>query len=490
MRRALVLSVLLVVLLAVPAGRSSARGLLIFVGDGMGPQHLGLLLTREHVRRQAPGALARLLERGNVGLVGTWPLGSLVTDSAAAATAMGTGRTTLAGLIGLDGAGHPVPNLFEAARTAGLGTGVISSIRVTDATPAGFYAHEATRYHQRQIADQLIATGVDVALGGGVRYFLPKGTVLSERCPGLAVTEPRQDVASRDDERDLLAEAADAGYETLWTRAALLGRRPGSSRRLLGLFSPDAMPYVIDEAAGEAPTVPTLAEMTSAALDVLGRRPAGFVLVVEGAKIDWASHGNDAAAVMHELLDFDAAVAVGLGFAETHPDTTVVALADHETGGPSFSYRQPAVPTVSRVLPSGVTWDPYLDYGSAADVAALERQRGSLQTLWTDAGGKAERLAALVAQRTPWRLSVAEARALLRSSPSRFYPYDVSRGSALLAGKLAPQAGVVWATGTHSTTPVVVAATGPGASGFRGLHDHAAVGRLFAELVAGHDAGP
>jgi len=284
------------------------RSLLLFIGDGMGLAHINA------ARLAAGGAGGRLaMERlPVVGLVRTHAHGALVTDSAAAATAMATGAKTRNGRIGVDAQGRRLASLMELAQAAGLATGVIATSSVTHATPAAFAAHIDDRDREAEIARQLVASELDVVLGGGRALFRPRG---------------------RRDDRDLLAAARRAGFEVLGSRGEL-EQAAGGGGRLLGLFADEAL----SGAAGE----PVLAAMTGAALAHVGSRRAGFVLMVEGSQIDWGGHANDAAMVVEELLAFDAAVAVGAAFARRRGCTLMLVTADHETGGLAVMGGDPA----------------------------------------------------------------------------------------------------------------------------------------------------
>jgi len=482
-----------IALLSTSPAATAARNVILFIGDGMGPQQVGLLLHAARVAPMRPSALERLFDEGVMGLSLNTPHGALVTDSAAAATALACGRRTLPGMLAMDSRGRPVETVLERARAAGKATGLISTIRLTDATPAAFASHVVTRYYQRDIAVQLLENGVDVLLGGGGRYFVPKGRRVADDLPGIYVGSPGFERSNRDDDRDVLAQARAAGYRVLSTRDELLQEDGTVERKLLGLFGSDAMPYRIDQ--GDLPTpTPSLREMTERALAVLSRRDAGFFLMVEGAKIDWAAHANDGGTLLHELQDFDEAVAAGLDFAAGRNDTLLVATADHETGGFAFSYKAPRGEQATRTLAPGVTWNPHMDHLSLDVVRALVRQKRSFEAVLARAAGDATRLQDEVRAATEYELTAEAAVRVLASASTDgaaafgptadFYPYPMNVPSAVLARELAVQSGVVWSSGTHSTTPVPVVGRGPGAEGFRGIHHHVDVARRLFAAVA------
>jgi len=295
------------VLPAIPAERP--RNVVVFIGDGMG---LGQVST---ARIRAVGPDGRLwMERMPVtGIVLTHSANSLVTDSAAAATAMACGIKTDNNIIGRD-PNKPYRSILELARQRGLRTGLVVTKSITDATPAGFAAHVRHRDMQTVIAVQLLASRVDVMFGGGKAYFLPRDVTGSKRR----------------DRRDLLEQARQAGYQYVEDLSGV----KDCYHMVLGLFAMEAMTTM--------PPEPSLAEMTKAAIGVLdsakdcnglGLAKPGFLLMVEGSQIDTACHSNHLETMIRQLLLFDMAVKAGIEFASKDGQTLVLVTADHETGG-------------------------------------------------------------------------------------------------------------------------------------------------------------
>jgi alkaline phosphatase len=290
-----------------PAGPPPA--VIVMIGDGMGP---GQLDSASLYRHGATGRLflQSLPRHGEVRTGG--PSG--ITDSAAAATVMATGVYTLNGTIGLDRHGAAVPNVVEDAAARGWATGVVTTAMVTHATPAGFTAHVPAREQYLAIADQQAMTvRPDVMLGGGARYFLPAG-----------------EGSDRGDD-GLLDDLAAAGYPIAGDRAALAAASSSGATRLFGAFTPDHLTYVLDREA--TTTEPTLAELSAAALAVLDRDPDGFFVMIEGGRIDHASHDNDLPRAIGETLAFDDTVAQVAAWARARGNVTLLVTADHECGG-------------------------------------------------------------------------------------------------------------------------------------------------------------
>ena len=278
------------------------RNIIFMIGDGMGTGHI----TAARLRAYGTQGSLNLDRLPVVGHIRTYAANALVTDSAAAGTALSTGTKTDNRRIAMTPDGRPMYTVLEAARDHGMATGLVVTSTITHATPAVFAAHVPNRHDELAIASQLIDTGVDVLLGGGKTFFLPAS----------------QAGGSRTDGRNLIEEAKTKGYEFVDSAAALQSAR-GS--RLLGLFANAGMTTAEPE--------PSLAEMTRRALEILSRSSKGFFIMIEGSQIDWASHKNNAEYTIRQTLLFDDAVKLAVDFALKNRNTLVVVTADHETGG-------------------------------------------------------------------------------------------------------------------------------------------------------------
>lgn len=301
------------------------RNIVLLIGDGMGTAHLSLLRLMDQ---------ARIFDAFPVaGFSQTESADHLVTESAAAATALGTGVRTNSRIVGLAPDGSPLRNLLERARERGKSTGVVVTSSVTHATPAAFMAHVSSRELQYDIAEQIAASGPEVVMGGGKKFFLPKNKG-----------------GGRADGRDLTGEMADAGYRVILGDAASAqlsvpaNVMPGD--RLLFLGADDGLP-----SAGAREV--SLRDMVMHALALLSAREAGFVLVVEGSQIDWAGHDNDFTTLKKELRDFHDAVGEVLSFARSDGSTAVIVTADHETGGLALVGQNPDGSDVTGLWVSG-----------------------------------------------------------------------------------------------------------------------------------------
>lgn len=323
--------------------------IILFIGDGMGLAHrtaaqwLSVGLDGQLVMDTLP---ARGMSR-------TGAIGSPITDSAAAATALATGQKTTRGYLGMDRYSQSLPTILELAQQAGWSVGLVTTTGITHATPAGFATHVTSRYDYDEIALQMENANVDVLLGGAENDFLPQFTDGCYPSPG-----------EREDGRNLIAEAIIDGYTYVCTEDELHSLDLKNTDRLLGLFGDDGMIF---------PFQPNLLEMTIAAITVLSQNPEGFFLMVEAGQIDWAAHDNEAEEVMAFTLGLDAAVAYAQEFSLQNSNTLIIVTADHETGGmivstepTSPSYREDGPFGMPDGTPFYINWTS--DYHTAEDV--------------------------------------------------------------------------------------------------------------------------
>ncbi|MBO6524422.1 MAG: alkaline phosphatase [Balneolaceae bacterium] len=278
------------------------KNVIFIIGDGTGL----VQLTSGQYKLVGAEGLLHLQTMPVTGIVKTYSSNGLITDSAAGATAYSCGVKTDNGKIAQLPDERECKTILELAEEKGLSTGIVSTSGVTHATPASYAAHVRARGMEEEIAVDYLEADMEVILGGGWEFFIPSGEEGSER----------------EDNRNLINEFEEKGYEYVDSKMAL---ESSESDKLLGLFSPGGMP--------SEDRTPTLAEMSSKAIEVLSQNEDGFFLMIEGSQIDWGGHGNDTEYVLREVKDFDAAIKRVLDFAVEDGETLVVLTADHETGG-------------------------------------------------------------------------------------------------------------------------------------------------------------
>ncbi|MCC5801987.1 alkaline phosphatase [Rossellomorea vietnamensis] len=288
-----------------------AKNVIFMIGDGMGvPYTTGLRYMNDNPDTVEMEKTA--FDPYLVGLQTTYPEDEKenVTDSAAAATAMSGGVKTYNNAIAVDNDKSDVKTVLEQAKENNMSTGIVSTSEITHATPASYGAHEESRKSEDAIAndyyDEMIngKHKIDVMLGGGTDFF--------ER-----------------DDRNIAEQFKKDGYSYVKSADEL---KKDKNDQILGLFAESGMDKMIDRDEKQ----PSLADMTTAALDRLKGDKDGFFLMVEGSQIDWAGHDNDVVGAMSEMRDFEQAFEKVRDFAKENGETLVIVTADHSTGGISI----------------------------------------------------------------------------------------------------------------------------------------------------------
>lgn len=296
-----------------PTKPSGKRNLIFMVSDGMGPASLSLTRSFRQYKYDLPIDDVLFLDEHLIGSSRTRSSSSLVTDSAAGATAFSCGKKSYNGAISVLPDHTPCGTVLEAAKRAGYVTGLVVTTSLTDATPACFASHANIRTEEDLIAEQEVGQHplgrvVDLMLGGGRCHFLPSTTQGS----------------CRDDNLDIIKLAKEEyGWNYIDNRQdfdALESGEGFSNLPFLGLFAGYDMPFEIDRRHVNE-TYPSLEEMTRTALRTLEEATRdseqGFFLMVEGSRIDHAGHDNDPAAQVHEVLAYDRAFASVAEFLRT-----------------------------------------------------------------------------------------------------------------------------------------------------------------------------
>lgn len=474
------------------------KNVILMIGDGMGPQQVGLLETYAN---QAPNsiykgdttAIYKLAQQGVIGSSLTHPEDAIVVDSACSATMLATGQYTASEVIGINANGDHVETVLEQAKRMGKATGLVSDTRLTHATPAAFAAHQPHRSLENDIAADMLSTGVDVMLSGGLRHWIPQSTNDKTQTYQSLKALTQGDVylkSKRKDERNLLTEAQTDGYNLAFNKQML---ENAQGNKLLGLFAYSGMNDGIAYSQSKTDpkrTQPSLKEMTEKAINVLEKNNDGFFLMVEGGQIDWAGHSNDAGTMLHEMIKFDEAVNSVYQWAQGRDDTLIIVTADHETGSFGFSYSSNELPKPQKR--SGEAFQkrdyaPNFNFGKFEILDGLYNQKQSYYGMISlfekleKSQQTPEKLAEIVNENSDFPITKAQAANVMKSKPNpyrlaghkyldadnvpaindfdAFFPYN-DRGN-LLAREQATGQNTVWGTGTHTHTPVNVFAWGP-----------------------------
>ncbi|WP_284463736.1 alkaline phosphatase [Chryseobacterium sp.] len=295
-----------------------AKNIIFMVSDGMS---LGTLSMADLYSRNILGKGSHWLnlyheKKVSRALMDTASASSIVTDSAAASSAFGGGIRVKNGVLNMGANGEKHIPIWQKFKKAGKKIGCVTTVTATHATPAGFCVNSAKRNAEPQIAEMYADLGIDVLMGGGDEFFSPD---------------------KREDKKDLYSVYREKKYQIFKNRTDLNSIKKGE--KVLGIFSTGALPYTIDKNhLSEFKDTPTLAEMASVAIDQMKEHPEGFVLQIEGGKVDWAAHANDVAALIHDQLAFDEAVKTVMDFAEKDGNTLVIITTDHGNANPGTIY--------------------------------------------------------------------------------------------------------------------------------------------------------
>ncbi len=348
-----------------------ARNVILFVGDGMGVSTVTAARILEGQMRGDPGEenLLSFERLPYLALSKTYSANQQTSDSAPTMSAMMTGVKTNDRMFGVSESvaraetrwaqiqKNRLVTLLEIAETQGLSTGVVTTARLTHATPAACYAHISERDWEsdadmpygtdvHDIARQLIefpyGNGLEVAMGGGRRAFLPVSMIDGEGKRG-----------HRKDRRDLTQEwlDRDAHAAYVWNLEQFRAIDPGTTNHLLGLFESSHMEYEADRATDKAGE-PSLTEMTEKAIRILSKNPKGFFLNVEGGRIDHGHHAGNAYRALTDAIEFSNAVQLALELTDP-AETLIIVTADHSHVFTMAGYPKRGNPIFGKVIEPG-----------------------------------------------------------------------------------------------------------------------------------------
>ena len=494
--------------------KGKVKNVILMIGDGMGPQQISLLYyfakhSQLKVVKPDEFAFEKLAKLGSLGMSETGPYGAIVADSACSATHLATGEMARSEMIGLNHDGEVKKTILEKAQAKGLLTGLVSDTRMTHATPAAFASHVANRWSEDEIAEHMANIAPDVMLSGGINRFVPEG--YTEKIHGAFRIKSR-----RGDNKNLIAQAQSNNIQIIYTKNELENL---SDRKVFGFFTDHNFPngmWFSKNKNEKTRKIPTLLEMSQAAIKKLEKGPKGFFLMIEGGQIDWAGHRNDAGEMLHEMISFNETLNWVIDYAKDKPDTLLVVTGDHETGSFGFSYNVNDLPKGIALKGSAFkdkVFKPYLNYADYKILDQLYNQKMSFMDLWIKfnklpkSEQNSKSLIIMVEQATGFNLSYDDAKKILawtqnkyfqKEHPvlnkgkvphvhdfSSFYFEEINMRTALIARALSAQQNIVWGTGGHTATAVPLYSMGPKEYTKRlsGHLHHAKVGKILQEAL-------
>ncbi|MFK5952706.1 MAG: alkaline phosphatase [Desulfobacterium sp.] len=462
--------VLAILFIALPALAAQPKYVFYFIGDGLGAsqRQFSEFFLQEETQTPSRKLLMNTFE--TVGLNTTYAADTLITDSAAAGTALASGVKTNKGVIGKDTSGKNVKTLIEAAVDRGIATGIITTTRLTHATPAVFVAHNISRNNENAIAEDFVTSRVDFLAGGGIRHFIPQNMVEKNGdAVGMTIKSKRKD------DKNLVQEFEKQGYQTfIGMKGAKRFNQTDFSAvdKVFAAFTYTHLPYEI-ERANHYKEVPSLAVMTRAGINVLSKDPDGFFLMVEGGRIDHAAHANDPTGVIHDVLAFDDAIREAWNFYQKHKEETLIlVVGDHETGG------------------MGLGMDAM---GYKLDLSTLMATKVSVEdTLAYGAGQyKKDRTAYLNFLENEFGLTNLNENETAQLNKAMDYAdaggtagyYKINPAALTAAHLLSQRANINWTTTIHTATMIPLSATGMGAEKFSGFKDNTQIAQSMATLL-------
>ncbi|THB81336.1 MAG: alkaline phosphatase [Desulfobacteraceae bacterium] len=462
--------VLALMLLSLPAFAGQPKYVFYLIGDGLGAsqRQFSEFFIREKQQNPAQELLMNTFEVAGINT--TYAANTLITDSAAAGTALASGIKTNKGVIGMTPDGKKVKTLIEAAEAKGMATGIITTTRLTHATPAAFAAHNMSRNNENEIAEDFVTSDVDFFAGGGIRHFIPQARKIEN---GDAVGKTIK--SKRKDDKDLVADFEAKGYQTFIGMPGAKGFVSQDFSKLdkvFAAFTYTHLPYEI-ERINKYNDVPSLAKMTRAGIEVLKKDNDGFFLMVEAGRIDHAAHANDPTGVIYDTIAFDQAIKEAYEFYKQHPEETlIIVVGDHETGGmglgmDSMGYKL----DLKSLMATRISVEDTLSYGSGQYKGDKE---GYLSLLSEEFG-----LA---------NLSNAEAARLQKAmadadAGKTMGYYKVNPAALTAAHILSERANINWTTTIHTATMIPMSATGVSAQRFSGFKDNTEIAQTMAELL-------
>ncbi len=427
------------------------RSIFLFIGDGMGPAQVKLsseLLESGHTLAMTSFPV--------LGMATTHSADRPITDSGAAGTALATGKKTTIGTISMAG-NHldTLKTIAEMAKAKGMRTGIVTSVGIDDATPACFYAHNASRSNLYDIAVQMASSGFDY-FGGG--YSL-----------GTSAENQAKAKIFKGEITNLMQSAH---YFLARNNKELKAIKPGTRCWAYSDYdSKGALSFAMDRHERET----SLAEFTREGIRLLNN-PKGFFMMVEGGKIDWACHANDAAAAAHDVEAFDKAIEEALAFYHRHPgETLIVVTADHECGGLSLGNAANGYETrfdllrhqkisQQRFAEKVSAWKKR---GTVTFPMALDSVKVSFGLGDVDAGDRNALQQAYLAT--------------MKSEDAGTKSTDTF--SPAVTALLNNRAAIGWSSNAHTAVPVQVFAIGRGAETFKGFYDNTDIAKKIMQIA-------
>ena len=462
-----------------------------FIGDGMGlsqsnaaEAYLSAINNKSGVQK------LEMNKFPHHGFYTTYASDRFITGSAAAGTALATGYKASINTIGMDASKQkPVESIAERARDLGYKVGIVSSVSIDHATPAAFYAHQPSRSMYYNISLDLSKSNFNYFGGGGIKH--PEGDGKIDKNNLMANFGQGADKKVANKQANSIELAKERGYRLLNTKAEFQNLKKGDNKIIAiapRLAGGKALPYAIDQTEDDI----TLSDFTKKGIELLDNKK-GFFMMVEGGKIDWTCHANDAATAIKEIINLDSAVKIALEFYNKHPkETLIVVGGDHETGGMALGFSGSHYDSAFKILQyqniSNDGFTELVDKYKKDNLGNYKLEDG--MTLVEKHFGLGDKEKGL-------ELSTFEKDQLANAfEQSMNYKKEFKKNDQfyLLYGSYNPltttachilsqKAGIGWTSFSHTATPIPVRAIGVGAELFSGYYDNTDMAKNIFRLL-------
>lgn len=452
------------------------KNVILFIGDGMtiANRTSARVFSKGISEGKYQGKLS-FDDMPNTALIGTSGSDSLITDSANSMSAYTTGHKTAVNAMGVyvsrasDNLSHPkVETIAELIkRKTKMSVGIVSDAELQDATPGAMVAHTRRRADKSYIADQLLASGAEVILGGGSAYFYPQSSKGSKR----------------KDEKNLVEQFKANGYEISFDKEELIrAGNAASTKKLFGVFHPDNMDGSLDRfflkknTVEQYPNQPDLTDMTRSAINVLSKNPNGFFLMVEAALIDKFNHPLDWERAAFDTIMLSNAVQIAKDFAKTHPDTLIIVTPDHTHSGSISGVVHDAKPGPLREKVGVYAEAGYPNYPKA-NVEGYPNQIDVSKRLAFFYGNYPDHYETLHPKLdATFKPAVKDEAGKYVANPKYI---QMQEDAIHMSGNLPSNQAV----GVHTADDAVLNAMGPGSEKFRGFMDNTEVFRVMVDAL-------
>ena len=439
----------------------------LFIGDGMSlPQRM---IADEYAKQnKLPALIMNKMQYSAI--TTTRSANRFITDSAAAGTAIACGSKTNNGALGVDAGGNRLKSCATVAKENGKKVGIITSVTLNHATPAAFYAHTSSRGNYYRIGLDLVESNFDFFGGGAIAKY--------------------KDKKSKGYKGNIHDIARKSGYKILKTRKDINALKKGEGKVIAYANPTDAIAYLID-----APESMRISHLLEKSIELLDNNDKGFFIMVEGGKIDWVCHANDATTAIQETIDLDNAIKVATDFAKKHPkETLIVVTGDHETGGLTMGFAGTGYESNIKLLANqkcsqGVfeaKIKELLKKNKDASFAQAQEIITKSFGLLFDESKKDDPM--FVNKEEFEIIASAWEREKLKRSPNNknaLFKYEVRKSPLALAVVKCfnNKAGIAWTSFAHTALPVMTTASGVNAEAFTGTIDNTDIGLRLKEIL-------